>query len=96
MPARSRTCAITTTTAFKLLVNRCTQADGDGVPTPGEEFEEFEIHAQALHGELIAVEREHLLILRNQGAIADEIFRMIEHELDLEELRFGSHAGREN
>jgi hypothetical protein len=48
--------------------------------------------SRELHRELIAAEREHVLTLRNRGIIGDEVFRNIEYDLDLEELRFSETA----
>src|SRR5262245_50111643 len=41
-----------------------------------------------LSRELLQVERQHAIRLRNEGRINDELLRQIEHELDLDESRF--------
>ena len=41
----------------------------------------------ALPEELVGVERQTAVHLRNQGRIGDELLRELEHELDLGELR---------
>jgi monovalent cation/hydrogen antiporter len=53
-----------------------------------EEAEEQELleHREIRMGVLNA-EREALLALRDRGAISDQIFRRVERDLDLEELR---------
>lgn len=57
-------------------------------PDESEEAEEQELleHRQIRMGVLTA-EREALLALRDRGAISDHIFRRVERDLDLEELR---------
>jgi CPA1 family monovalent cation:H+ antiporter len=42
---------------------------------------------RALIGELLKMERKTAVGLRNDGRISDEVFRKIEHELDLSETR---------
>ncbi len=78
---------------YKLLAGRCElpPADGQEVSLDAE-TEELIVRRQALHQELIQSEREQVLILRNRGSISDETFRTIEHDLDLEELRFSEGA----
>jgi monovalent cation/hydrogen antiporter len=41
----------------------------------------------AMRRELIAVERASLLALRNQGRVAQDVVRRVEHDLDLDEAR---------
>jgi CPA1 family monovalent cation:H+ antiporter len=57
-------------------------------PDESEEAEEQELleHREIRMGVLTA-EREALLALRDRGAISDQIFRRVERDLDLEELR---------
>jgi hypothetical protein len=40
-----------------------------------------------LHRELLAVERQALVLLRDQNVIGDEVMRKVELDLDLEEYR---------
>jgi CPA1 family monovalent cation:H+ antiporter len=42
---------------------------------------------QNIQQELLGIERSHLISLRKQSKISDEILRKIEYELDLEETR---------
>jgi monovalent cation/hydrogen antiporter len=42
---------------------------------------------QSIQQELISIERTHIISMRRQGTISDEILRKIEYELDLEETR---------
>ncbi len=41
-----------------------------------------------LKREMLRIERGAVLELRNQGVIGDETMHRIEHDLDLEEVRF--------
>jgi hypothetical protein len=44
----------------------------------------------SLRREMIGVERETLLMLRNEGRLRPEVLRPIERELDLEEARLSA------
>ena len=61
--------------------------------TRGELVEEDEAAEQELlehrqiRVDVLMAEREALLALRDRGAISDDIFRRVERDLDLEELR---------
>ena len=48
-----------------------------------EQIEQY----QNIQAELLALERSHLVALKKQSAVSDEILRKIEYELDLEETR---------
>jgi CPA1 family monovalent cation:H+ antiporter len=56
----------------------------------GEEEDAYEQRSQAyqrLRRELLAAEREALLMLRNEGCISDEVRGRVERDLDLEDAR---------
>lgn len=55
--------------------------DGDGRPV---------IPAKRLHADVLAVERQCLLALRNDGTIGDDAFHCLEEEIDLAELAVAS------
>jgi CPA1 family monovalent cation:H+ antiporter len=57
-------------------------AGGDGA-----HYEERTDAYRQLMYDLFDVQREALIVLRNEGAISDEVRRRIERELDLEETR---------
>lgn len=61
--------------------------DGDGVGDP--ETEKRSKAYRRLLLEVIEAERAALIDLRNSGAISDEVRRVVERELDLEESRLG-------
>jgi CPA1 family monovalent cation:H+ antiporter len=48
-----------------------------------------------LQQELLGLERSHLVTLRKQSVVSDEILRKIEYELDLEETRLILERGLE-
>jgi hypothetical protein len=57
-------------------------SDGDG-----DEFEERTSRYIRLMYEVFDAQREELIELRNRGDISDQVRRMLERELDLEESR---------
>ena len=52
----------------------------------GHDHDEDEAHYSRLRRDLISTERRTIIHLRDQGVIGDEVLRIIERELDLEEL----------
>jgi Na+/H+ antiporter len=78
---------------YKDLSIRCgTGTDGPTTDLDPEIRARLE-HVVHLHRELIYTEREHVTSLRNQGSISDEVYRKIERDLDLEEVKFSVRAG---
>jgi monovalent cation/hydrogen antiporter len=62
----------------------CVAVLGGGVPEDGR----AELHEYgAMRRELIAVERDSLLRLRNEGRVRNEVIRRVERDLDLDEAR---------
>lgn len=55
--------------------------DGDGRPV---------IPAKRLHADVLRVERQRLLVLRDDGTIGDDAFHRLEEEIDLAELAVAS------
>jgi Na+/H+ antiporter len=76
---------------YKLLAGRCGDAPDGQDESADEEADAMMQRSRELHRELINAEREHVLTLRNRGTIGDEVYRTIEHDLDLEELRFSEN-----
>jgi monovalent cation/hydrogen antiporter len=67
---------------------RTLQEDGEGTDeesSPDSYFEYLE-----LSRELLKIERQSAIQLRNRGRIGDDLLRQIEHELDLNEARLNS------
>jgi hypothetical protein len=60
---------------------------GDGDEARGEAAHETLERYGALRRELIGVERDAILGLRNQGTLRQETMRLIQRDLDLEEAR---------
>ncbi len=54
---------------------------------PPDEAERERLEHQIIRSAVIDAERDALVILRDAGAIRDEVFRRVERDLDLEELR---------
>ena len=54
---------------------------------PGNEAEQELIQHRQIRSDVIGVQREALLGMRDRGAIDDDVLRDIERELDLEEIR---------
>ena len=52
-----------------------------------EEGEQELIEHRQIRMAVLAAERESLLTLRERGAISEEVYRVVERDLDLEELR---------
>ena len=52
-----------------------------------EEGEQELIEHRQIRMAVLAAERESLLTLRERGAISEEVHRVVERDLDLEELR---------
>ena len=54
---------------------------------PLDESEQETLEHRQIRGAVIEAEREALLEMRERGAVSDEVFRRVERDLDLEELR---------
>jgi CPA1 family monovalent cation:H+ antiporter len=67
-----------------LYTHRASHIEQDKPQTEAEQ--EIIEHRQIRHA-VIEAEREALLRLREEGGISDEVFRRVERDLDLEELR---------
>ena len=52
-----------------------------------EESEQELLEHRQIRGAVVEAEREALLQMRERGAVTDEVFRRVERDLDLEELR---------
>jgi monovalent cation/hydrogen antiporter len=61
--------------------------DVDGRHTRASEAEQEIIEHRAIRHAVIEAERDAILGLREQGEISDDVWRVIEREIDLEELR---------
>jgi len=57
-----------------------------------EEASETYLHFLGISRELLSVEREKIINLRDQGRISDEVLRRLETELDLNETRLNLAA----
>ena len=55
--------------------------------THADEGEQELLEHRQIRGAVIEAEREALLELRERGAVSDDVFRRVERDLDLEELR---------
>jgi CPA1 family monovalent cation:H+ antiporter len=54
---------------------------------PADEAEQELLEHRAIRAAVIEAEREALATLREAGAVRDEVYRRVERDLDLEELR---------
>ena len=54
---------------------------------PLDESEQELLEHRQIRGAVIEAEREALLQMRERGAVTDDVFRRVERDLDLEELR---------
>ena len=54
---------------------------------PLDEAEQELLEHREIRAAVIDAEREALLEMRERGAVSDEVFRRVERDLDLEELR---------
>jgi CPA1 family monovalent cation:H+ antiporter len=69
-------------TKYEIRVQRLRKVPGE------EKLNQEQIdQLQRIQQELLARERSHLVALRKQSIVSDEILRKIEYELDLEETR---------
>jgi CPA1 family monovalent cation:H+ antiporter len=57
----------------------------------GSEAHEIAVLSSQLHRAALAVERDAIIAMRNQGVLSDEAMRRIERDLDIEELRLPLH-----
>ena len=69
-------------TKYEIRIQRL-QKDPTFQKLSGEQIEEL----QKIQRTLLGMERSHLLNLRKESTVSDEILRKIEYELDLEEMR---------
>lgn len=69
-------------TKYEIRIQRL-RKEPDARKLSSEQLEQL----HQLQQELISIERTHLIALRKQAVISDEILRKIEYELDLEETR---------
>ncbi len=73
---------------YRARFRRCMAViGGDGDEARGEAAHETIERYSALRRELIGVERDAILGLRNQGTLRQETMRLIQRDLDLEEAR---------
>jgi Na+/H+ antiporter len=69
-------------TKYEIRIQRL-QKDPSFQKLSAEQIDEL----QKIQRTLVAMERNHLLSLRRESSVSDEILRKIEYELDLEEMR---------
>jgi len=73
---------------YRARFRRCMAViGGDGDEARGEAARDGIEHYGALRRELIGVERDAIVGLRNQGTLRQETMRLIQRDLDLEEAR---------
>jgi monovalent cation/hydrogen antiporter len=75
-------------TKYEIRMQRLRNDPGQQKLAP-EQINQF----HTLQQELLRLERSHLVALRRQSAVSDEILRKIEYELDLEETRLMLERG---
>jgi monovalent cation/hydrogen antiporter len=67
--------------------HRASHVDPHHGDTPLDEREQENLEHRQIRTAVIESEREALLQMRERGAVSDEVFRLVERDLDLEELR---------
>jgi Na+/H+ antiporter len=70
-------------TKYEIRIQRLRKEEPDARKLSDEQLDQL----HKLQQELISIERSHLIALRRQATVSDEIVRKIEYELDLEETR---------
>jgi Na+/H+ antiporter len=67
--------------------HRASHVDPHHGDAPLDETEQEMLEHRQIRGAVIEAEREALVEMRERGAVSDEVFRRVERDLDLEELR---------
>jgi CPA1 family monovalent cation:H+ antiporter len=67
--------------------HRASHVDPHHGDAPLDESEQEMLEHGQIRGAVLDAEREALLEMRERGAVSDEVFRRVERDLDLEELR---------
>ena len=67
--------------------HRASHIDPHHADAPLDESEQEILEHRQIRGAVIEAEREALVQMRERGALSDDVFRRVERDLDLEELR---------